>query len=174
MQHIYNDGGRSAAGFKGSAGDCVVRAVAIAAELPYQEVYDALSDGMRTQRKTRRGNQRTSARDGVSVRRKWFRDYMTALGWKWTPTMQVGSGCKVHLDASELPSGRLIVAVSKHYTAVIDGVIHDTHDPNDRGVTIYPPHTPPEQLPKAARWLSNGNGWAYDPKRCVYGYWSRA
>ena len=43
--------------------------------------------------------------------------------------MAIGSGCKVHLADSELPFGRLVVSVSKHYTAVIDGVVHDTHDP---------------------------------------------
>ena len=51
---------------------------------------------------------------------------MESLGWKWTPTMQIGSGCTVHLRADELPSGGLVVSVSKHLTAVIDGVIHDT------------------------------------------------
>jgi hypothetical protein len=44
--------------------------------------------------------------------------------------MQIGSGCTVHLRADELPSGRLVVSVSKHLTAVIDGVIHDAHDPS--------------------------------------------
>ena len=39
-------------------------------------------------------------------------------GWKWTPTMQIGSGCKVHLADGELPMRKRIVAVSKHYTAV--------------------------------------------------------
>jgi hypothetical protein len=74
----FNDGGRKVAGFKGSAGDCVVRAVAIASELPYQEVYDALSEGSRTQRVTRRGTRKASARNGVNTRRKWFKDYMAA------------------------------------------------------------------------------------------------
>jgi len=48
---VYNDGGREAAGYKGTAGDCVCRAVAIAAELPYQEVYDRLAEGNAAQRK---------------------------------------------------------------------------------------------------------------------------
>jgi hypothetical protein len=56
--------------------------------------------------------------------------------------MQIGSGCKVHLRDGELPTGRLVVFVSKHYTAVIDGVIHDTYDPSRAGT------------------------------RCVYGYFS--
>ena len=37
-----NDGGRSAAGYKGQAGDCVVRSIAIATGIPYQKVYDDL------------------------------------------------------------------------------------------------------------------------------------
>jgi len=32
-----NDGGRAAAGYKGQAGDCVVRSIAIATGMPYQK-----------------------------------------------------------------------------------------------------------------------------------------
>jgi len=31
---------------------------------------------------------------------------MKSLGWIWTPTIQIGSGCTVHLRADELPSGQ--------------------------------------------------------------------
>jgi hypothetical protein len=34
----YNDRGRPAAGYRGAAGDCACRAIAIAAAKPYQEV----------------------------------------------------------------------------------------------------------------------------------------
>ena len=34
-----NDGGRTAAGYKGKAGDCVVRSIAIVSGLPYQKIY---------------------------------------------------------------------------------------------------------------------------------------
>lgn len=155
MQFVYDDGGRAAAGYKGSAGDCVVRAVAIATRQDYQTVYDTLSDGARNQRLTKRSKQKSSARDGVNVRRKWFKDYMESLGWKWTPTMHIGSGCKVHLADGELPMGRLIVSVSRHYTAVIDGVIRDTHNPQ-RTTYFYEP---------AGTRVAG---------RCVYGYWSKA
>jgi hypothetical protein len=167
MRYQHDDGGRAAAGFKGSAGDCVARAVAIASGRPYAEVYAALSGGAGRERKTRGA----SARNGVHTTRKWFKEYMTGIGFVWTPTMRIGSGCKVHLVADELPPGRLVVAVSKHYTAVIDGEIRDTHDPSERGSTIYPPTYPKDQLPKGAYWLENGNGWCYAPERCVYGYW---
>ncbi len=141
---VYNDGGREAAGYKGSTGDCVTRAIAIAARLPYQEVYDRLADGNAKQRKSKhdKGERTRTARDGISTTRKWFKDYMSELGFNWTPTMQIGSGCKIHLKADELPSGHLVVSVSKHFTAVIDGVIQDTHDCSRNGT------------------------------RCVYGYWT--
>jgi hypothetical protein len=153
MQFIYDDGGRATAGFKGDAGDCVTRAVAIAAQLPYAEVYAALSKGCKTQRLTKRSRAKSSARDGVNTRRKWFRDYMASIGLVWTPTMLIGQGCKVHLHDDELPNGRLIVAVSKHYTAVIDGVIRDTHDPQRNDV-----------------WV-DADGVQRIMRRCVYGYW---
>ena len=42
INHFYNDGGRSKY-FKGEkVGDCVVRAIAVAANLDYKEVYDEL------------------------------------------------------------------------------------------------------------------------------------
>jgi len=56
------------------------------------------------------------------------RPYLESLGWRFTPTMRIGSGCKVHLRADELPPGRLIVKVSRHLVAVIDSAIHDTYD----------------------------------------------
>lgn len=47
--------------------------------------------------------------------------------------MTIGSGCKVHLKASELPNGRLVCFVSRHFVAVIDGAILDTYDPSRDG-----------------------------------------
>lgn len=146
MKLIYHDGGRAQAGYVGDAGDCVTRAIAIATQLPYQQVYDALHEHIDQWRqnswsKAARRLRSSSPRDGVH--KPIYKQYLAALGWKWTPTMLIGSGCKVHLREGELPMGRLVVCVSKHMVAVIDGVIHDTHDPS-RGGT-----------------------------RCVYGYFSR-
>ena len=145
MEFNFNDGGRADAGYKGRTGDCVTRAVAIAAELPYKQVYDRLADGNATQRVTKRikksrARARTASK-GINTTRKWFKDYMKSLGFKWISTMGIGTGCKVHLKADELPKGRVIARVTRHYCAVIDGVINDTYDPS-RGET-----------------------------RCVYGYW---
>ena len=116
--------------YQGQAGDCACRFIAIATGKPYQEVYDALK-GAATSERPRKGRKRSSVRDGTKS--PTIRRYMEALGWRWVPTMAIGSGCKVHLLADELPDGRLVVSVSKHMTAVIDGVIRDTYDPSRAG-----------------------------------------
>jgi hypothetical protein len=141
-----NDGGREAAGFKGGAGDCVVRSIAIAADLPYLQVYEDLR--LANERYAQLKNDRLAKRlaiKGASPRngnhRNVFHDYILAQGFDWVPTMKVGAGCQVHLCPDELPAGVVIAKVSKHLTAIIDGVIHDTHDPSRGG------------------------------KRCVYGYY---
>ncbi len=139
---LYNDGGRKAAGYKGEAGDCVARAVAIATGKPYKEVYLDLNRLGRQEHHIPYRRRRSSARDGVH--KPTIRRYMEQIGWTWVPTMQIGSGCKVHLRADELPKGRLVVSVSRHSVAVIDGVIHDTYD------------------------------CSRDGQRCVYGYFYKA
>ncbi|MGH7708051.1 MAG: hypothetical protein ACREM6_09040, partial [Vulcanimicrobiaceae bacterium] len=135
----FDDGGRSAAGYRGRAGDCVVRAIAIATGHAYQQIYDLVNSAAVHERTGKRKRGKSNARTGVY--RTSIRRVMKSLGWVWTPTMEIGSGCMVHLRADELPPGRLVVSVSKHLTAVIDGVIHDTNDCSRRGT------------------------------RCVYGYW---
>lgn len=153
MKFQYNDGGRAAAGYEGKTGDCVTRAIAIATGIPYHEVYEAMWSGIReyaaehrdrAARNMQRGGGRrgTTPRNGVSA--KIYKPFLEAHGWHWHPTMSIGSGCKVHLKAEELPAGRLIVRVSKHLLAVLDGVIHDTYAD------------------------------ARDGTRCVYGYFSQA
>src|SRR5580658_150386 len=139
-QHFrFHDGGRTAAGYRGKTGDCVVRSIAIATGLPYQQVYDLVNRSSVHERTGTRKRGKSNARTGVY--KSTIKRVMNSLGWVWTPTMQIGSGCTVHLRPDELPPGRLVVSVSKHLTAVIDGVIHDTHDCSRRGT------------------------------RCVYGYW---
>ncbi len=82
---------------------------------------------------------RSSARTGI--RATTFKKYLETQSMNWHPTMKIGSGCRVHLRANELPEGRLIVRVSGHVTAVVDGVLLDNHDCSRGGM------------------------------RCVYGFW---
>lgn len=131
---VADDGGREKAGFVGDARDCVTRAIAIATGSDYRQVYDELAAGME-----RLGLPKSARK---TVLPKVYKPFIETLGWVWTPTMSIGSGCTVHLRADELPAGRLIVRLSRHVCAVIDGVVYDTHDPRRDGT------------------------------RCVYGYWS--
>jgi hypothetical protein len=122
---VYDDGGRAEAGFVGDAGDCVTRAISIALGQDYRDVYDRLALRMAA-----RGEPR-SARNGIP--RAVYESYLDAHGWRWVPTMEIGSGCRVHLRPDELPPGRLIARLSKHVCAVVDGVVRDTHDPTREG-----------------------------------------
>ena len=142
MQQEYDDGGRRASGTPYTSRDCVARSIAIATSLPYRTVCDGLNEIAKSERRGKRKRGISSDENGVY--KYTTRRYLKSLGWVWTPTMHFGSGCKVHLRSRELPKGRLVVSLSKHVTAVIDGVIHDTHDPSRDG------------------------------NRCVYGYWTVA
>lgn len=133
MEFVFDDGGRAEAGFKGSTGDCVCRAISIATGKPYSEVYKLINEygkKERPNRKTRKGNKyngsRSSARTGVYT--DTTRKIMEDLGWEWTPLMNVGSGCTTHMSSDELPDGTIIVKLSRHLACVIDGVLHDTYD----------------------------------------------
>lgn len=122
---VFDDGGRTAAGYKGVTGDCACRAIAIVTGKPYQEVYDLIIETAKEER-PRRGKNRSHPRTGVWP--QTVRKIMERLGWKWVPAMKIGSGCTTHLLADELPAGHILCVVSRHYVAVIDGVAHDTYD----------------------------------------------
>jgi hypothetical protein len=126
VNFVFYDGGRSEAGYKGKTGDCVTRSIAIATGRPYQDVYDALNELGQSELTGRRKRMKSYSRTGVF--RRSYQRYLETLGWEWNSTMAIGSACRVHLRASELPAGRLLVRVSRHLTAVIDGAIHDTHN----------------------------------------------
>lgn len=160
----YDDGGREAAGYRGVAGDCCCRSIAIATGLPYQQVYDALNELGKGERTGKRKRGKSSARNGVY--KDTARRVMESLGWQWVPTMQIGQGCKVHLCAEELPAGRIVVQVSKHYTAMIDGVIHDTHDPRRE---VHATRWDDGGPLKPGEWRTT-NGIHSIQRRCVYGY----
>ena len=141
MDFVYNDGGRSRY-FKGKdVRDCVTRSIAIATGKDYKEVYDALNELAKRERTGKRKKKVSNSRSGVY--RTTYEKYLKSIGWEWTPTMKIGTGCRVHLRADELPRGTLIVKVTHHLTCVKDGVIHDTFDPSDDG------------------------------ERCVYGYYTK-
>ena len=126
MEWVYDDGGRSRYFKAENVGDCVCRAIAIATNKDYKEVYDDINRMAKAERAGKRKRGTSSARNGVY--KSTIKKLMKKYGWEWVPTMQIGQGCKVHMRAEELPSGPLVVSLSKHSAAVIDGVLHDTYD----------------------------------------------
>ena len=134
---IYNDGGREAAGYKGKTGDCGTRAIAIATGMPYQEVYDMVIAAAKLEKRRKPSHPRTG------IWRETMDFMLDEKGWTWVPTMKFVEGCTTHLKSEELPAGNIIVRLSRHYAAVIDGVLHDIIDSSRDGT------------------------------RCVYGYWKR-
>ena len=149
LKFKYDDGGRSNAGYKGVAGDCVVRSIAIAANLSYKKVYEDLyqaNEIFRNTSKTKLARSLKQKNDSprTGTHRVVLKKYLLQLGWKWTPTMFIGQGCKIHLKKNELPDGTLIVSCSKHITVVKEGILHDTYDCSRNGT------------------------------RCVYGYWTKS
>lgn len=122
MPVVITDGGRSDY-FKGETGDCVVRAISIATGKPYNVVYAEIKALM---------GRGASPRNGVP--KSIYHRYLLSMGWRWVPTMWVGQEKRVTLAKNELPPrGRLVVRLSKHLTAVIDGTIHDRYDPSRGG-----------------------------------------
>lgn len=139
MRWVYDDGGRVASGYKGRAGDCVCRSIAIAMQQPYQQVYNDLFERLRKSAKFRR--KFVSPRNGYP--HGLAKQYIADQGWVWTPTARIGARAIVRMRKSDLPKGRIIVRLTGHYAAIVDGVLHDTHDCTRGG------------------------------QRVVYGYWSK-
>lgn len=109
-----NDGGRP----QGTPvfNDCVVRAVAIAARLPYDVVYNTLEGfGLLTG-------------TGVNVGSRVFKDWLTHLGF-----VRISSITEMRF----IPHGRVIAFTPGHYTAIIDGVINDVRDESNDIVMHY-------------------------------------
>ena len=141
---VDDDGGRSEY-FKGDSGDCATRAIAIATKQDYKVVYDALyvlAKNFKGYSKVAKSIRKDpSPRDGAY--REVYEMYLKSIGWEFTPLMKIGSGCTCHVRADELPNGRLILRLSKHLAAFLDGNLHDTHDSSREGT------------------------------RCVYGYYTK-
>ena len=108
----YNDGGRSKY-YKGKAGDCVCRAIAIVTGLDYKEVFDDLKyyTGQNPNR-------------GIKSHSKGLRQYMSLLGFRYGIAPPATTLCE-----GKLPSkGKLVCIDKSHAIAVIDGVVYDSFD----------------------------------------------
>lgn len=117
MKFEYNDGGRSQYTNVKSKHDCVVRAVAIAANISYFEAYAKI-----------RRIAPAIETEGVNIHDANFTAYLLSLGFvrvDGATTMQA------------IPEGRVIACTSGHYTAIINGVMQDTINECHKAVSHY-------------------------------------
>lgn len=124
MQFVYNDGGRTKKRTK-KTGDCVVRAIAIATGKDYDDVADEV---VRRANSARRNSRKSRSCPEKGVFRALYEPMLADWGWKWVAVSGIGTGCKMHMRADELPDAVIICRVSKHLACVKHGVLHDTYD----------------------------------------------
>lgn len=113
----YNDGGREAAGFQGTAGDCVTRALAILTGADYRQVYDVMAHGNAAAGREESGNY------GVPDK-------------VWRPVFERLQLAKVVRRAGSYPTyseayerwGDCIVATKHHLCCLKDGALQDIFD----------------------------------------------
>jgi hypothetical protein len=111
---VLNDGGRAAAGFNDTRGDCAIRAIAIATGKPYREVFNGLNaTGCLLGQASRPSTHGVSP--GVA------RLYLGSLGWLWVEQQR-------RMRRLDLPAGHLVVHVREHLVAVVDHVVYDDRD----------------------------------------------
>ena len=113
----YHDGGRSEAGYRGEANDCVARALSIMTGESYQQVYLELARANKASGKAR--SARNPIRNEV-----------------WQPVYESYGLRKVKLPPGKRPTyseayerhGDCIVKTTKHVAAIVDGHLRDTFD----------------------------------------------
>ena len=125
-QYTYNDGGREAAGMKTKT-DCGIRSMAIACNLTYSEARTKLKDAASLGKMGSKSVARGIYKEDMS-------DALRKLGWVWHSAPKI-EGRKARL--TDLPHGRIIVRMAKHFAAVIDGELNDTWDSSQKMVYGY-------------------------------------
>ena len=127
MRFIYDDGGRENY-YKGkNVGDCAVRAIAIALERDYKQVYDDL----------KKLNNGESCRNGTP--KKVWKKYLTQNGWHTlSGVCEIGQDYKLHICDDDLKHyinkyDTMILNVSRHLTTIKNGALRDTYDSSRDG-----------------------------------------
>jgi len=123
---VYNDGGRSEAGFKTQT-DCGIRAVAIACDISYKDARGIL-------KKAAKNGKQGNGQIANGIYKEDLNTALETLGFKWSPAPKFEGRKAKHYD---LPKGKVIAKMSKHFVAVIDNVIHDTWDSSEKMVYGY-------------------------------------
>lgn len=119
-----DDGGRKKAGYQGTTGDCVTRALAIVSGRSYADIYRFVDE---VARKTPfKDNSASQGVNGYITHS--LMEYFGGVRYKFPPN--------TFLQAGLLPYGVLIADLDGHVVAIIDGVAYDNHEDETKQV-IY-------------------------------------
>jgi len=117
MKFQFNDGGRNQYTSVPGKHDCVIRAIAIAANLNYWQAYQdiqAIAPNIES--------------EGVNIHDLNLISYLQSLGF-------------VRVDGitamQAIPEGRVIACTTGHYTAIVNGVIQDVRNEAHKAVSHY-------------------------------------
>lgn len=128
IEYMWHDGGRRQSGRKGTTGDCVVRATAIALHhgKPTGQDYDRLYKIMADMHYDVRGVR--SCRKGVA--KKAYYPVLEALGFEHIKLTTKAEGRKwlTFTEAWNRYRRSMIVQKAKHVLAIVDGTMLDTFD----------------------------------------------
>jgi hypothetical protein len=150
MAFQQSDGGRAAAGFKGTCGDCGVRAAAIATGREYRAVYDELFARSKNLHATSRKKavkkaegRKAKASPRAGIFREVMGPYLKEAGADWIPLAYIGSKpVRVREVAARWPDQKLVMSLARHYSAMVNGINLDTwqQHPEKRvyGVWVMP------------------------------------
>lgn len=114
-----HDAGRSQSKRPKQRQDCVIRAIAIAEERPYDQIFDTFSDGGR--------------KNNTGTPKKLWKLYLHAFQRIAFPARAGLARVNLARFTEENPKGRYVLQMAGHLTACIDGVIHDTEPPRESG-----------------------------------------
>ena len=125
----YADGGRAAAGYKGSAGDCLCRALAVYSGIEYQSVYDSIAATLKSYGYPKTANIYTASRAHGDWRLK-----TKALGAICHEIMEdwgfdhLKNTLKLDINAVAQEFPDCIVFFKSHAVAIENGILIDTWD----------------------------------------------
>lgn len=120
MAFQKTDGGRAQSRRKKQRNDCVVRALALVADLPYDDAFDICAG---------RGRKPNSGQPKIH-------EFLAGLGFEWISFPAVAGGRRMTAErfAGSYPTGRFILRQAGHVCACIDGVVMDEFEPGERCV----------------------------------------
>ena len=154
IAYSLDDGGRAAAGFKGQAGDCVVRAIAILTRAPYAAVYARMAAAMKQAGYSASGNgDRQKPRPGLRPRltaRQVQNLVKRSYGLR---RVDLGRGARPTYTQAWQLHGNCLVGTTKHVAAIVDGTLRDTFDHRVYDARIYG-RSKEEQRKAQSVWVS--------------------